>query len=75
MSPVWNQPSSVEHLGGRLGVVVVAAHDAGALDEDLAVSSAMRTSVPGSGQPTEPIQVGPEPGALTVVPDEVSVRP
>ena len=27
----------VEHLGGRLGVVVVAAHDARAPDEDLAV--------------------------------------
>src|SRR6476661_285497 len=26
-----------QHLGGRLGVVVVAAHDAGALDEDLTV--------------------------------------
>ena len=36
------------------GVVVVAAHDAGALDAGSRRRSAMLTSVPGSGQPTVP---------------------
>ena len=42
-----------QHLGGLLGQVVVAAHDAGAADQ-ISPSSAILISVPGNGWPTVP---------------------
>ena len=63
----------VERLGGRLGEVVVAAHDAAAAQQDLAVLGAILTSVPGSGGPTVPNRYLA--GRLTKLAALDSVRP
>ena len=54
MSPVWNQPSVVEHLVGGLLVVPVALEDLRALGEDLAVLGDADRRCPPTGRPTVP---------------------
>ena len=73
MSPVLNQPSSVNALASRLGFVVVAKHDARARRLDLAVCRRSECWMLRIGLPTVPSFTLD--GLFDVMTGDVSVSP